>query len=136
MKLRSQSIDVLKIAIPEPTEPMTFSRGTSQSSKVTSLIGEVRRPILWNGSPTRTPGVLRSTTTALMPPIPVDLPVRANTTNTSATGALVMNVFAPRSTIVSAPMVAEVRIAKASDPVSGSVMHWTAMIDPSAMPGR
>ena len=67
--------------------------GTSVPSKTTSLIGEVRRPILWIGRPVATPGVSGSTRKAQRPASPAERSVVAKTTNTSATGALVMKVL-------------------------------------------
>jgi hypothetical protein len=46
MQLRSQVIEELKIAIPDPSDPTRLAAGTKQSSSTTSPIGEVRRPIL------------------------------------------------------------------------------------------
>ena len=59
----------------------------------------------------------------------------AKTTNTSATGALVMNVLLPLSTSSSPRRATVVASANASEPLSGSVIPWTPMIDPSHMPG-
>ena len=57
MQLRSQSIDELKTAMPPPGSPRTASSPTSQSSRITSLIGDVRSPIFGSGCPTERPRV-------------------------------------------------------------------------------
>jgi hypothetical protein len=72
--------------------------GTNRSSRKTSAMGEVRSPIFSSGLPTESPGVARSTRNALIPNGPMPSPSRANTRNTSATGALEMKVFRPFST--------------------------------------
>ncbi len=64
---------------------------------VTSLIGEVRSPIVSSGSPTVRPGVERSARKVLSPNAP-GLPVRTYSRKRSATGALVMNSLPPLST--------------------------------------
>ena len=72
--------------------------GTSQSSRNTSAMGEVRNPILWSGSPTVRPGVDRSTRNAHKPMKPRARLVVAKTRKRSATGALVTKVFEPLRT--------------------------------------
>ena len=136
MQLRSHSMLELKTAIPAPRLPSSAVAGTSQSSSTTSLIGEVVSPILWNGGPTVSPGESRSTRNADSPAKPAFGSVDANTTNTSATGALVMNVLAPFSTNASPRCAAEVVSPNASEPESGSVIAWTPIIEPSQRGGR
>ena len=136
MQLRSQSIDVLKIARPAPDGPKRLSGGTSQSWKLISPIGEVRNPILWISRLTDRPGVSRSTRKAETPANPWVGSVLAKTTKMSATGAFVMKVLFPLRMKPRPFLSARVPRLKASDPEAGSVIACTPMIDPSHRPGR
>jgi hypothetical protein len=136
MQLRSHSIEELKMAMPAPSGPRTFSMGTWQSSRYTSLMGEVRSPIFWMGGPVDRPGVVRSTRNAEMAENPLDRSVEAKMRNTSARGALVTKVFDPLSAKPSPRRSANEARLKASEPEAGSVIAWTPMIDPSQRPGR
>ena len=49
MQLRSQSIEWLNTIIPVPSVPSMSPADTTHSSKWSSLMGEVRNPILSNG---------------------------------------------------------------------------------------
>src|SRR5215213_3821706 len=97
MQARSHAIEELNSAIPAPGRPSRASAGTAQSSRKTSLIGDVLSPILCSGCPRVRPGVERTTRNAHRPANPL-LGVVANTTTTSATGAFVTNVLDPLST--------------------------------------
>ncbi|MEZ4290398.1 MAG: hypothetical protein R3E53_07615 [Myxococcota bacterium] len=81
--------------MPAPSRPRRFSTGTSQSSKKSSLIGEVRIPILRSLPPTDKPLLPRSTMNALMPFGPFDASTVAKTTITSAIGPFVTQVLLP-----------------------------------------
>ena len=56
MQPRSHSIEHSKTSTPRPSRPSRFSTGTRQSSKTTSAIGDVRRPIFSRCLPTVRPG--------------------------------------------------------------------------------
>jgi len=75
---------------PSPSWPSRFSRGTKQSSKTSSTVSELRRPILFSFFPTRKPGAPFSTMNAQMPRVPASRFTRAVNTHTSATEPLVM----------------------------------------------
>ena len=80
MQLRSQTIDELKTAMPPPGSPRTASSPTSQPSRITSLIGDVRSPIFESGCPTERPRVPFSTRKPVMPAKPSERSIVANTT--------------------------------------------------------
>ena len=71
-----------------------------------------------------------------MPAKPFARSVVAKTTNTSATGALVMNVFVPFRTYATPRRCAVVSSANASEPESGSVIPCAPISEPSQSPGR
>ena len=122
MKLRSQSMEWLKIVMPSPLAPSTADLGSRQSSKASSLIGDVWSPSLWNGEPMVRPGVSRGTRNAVSPAQPLAGSSVAKITKMSATGALVMNVLLPVRTQPSSLAVARVLIENESDPAPGSVI--------------
>ncbi len=117
--------------IPAPGPPSSDDSCTRQSRNTTSAMGDDRRPSFATAAPTSTPGVSRSTTNAATPLGPVASASAANTTNTSATGAFVMNVLAPLSTKPPSTRVAVVATAIASDPEPVWVTAWTPISDPS-----
>jgi len=52
---------------PPFSAPMTFSAGTSQSSKISSPVGDPFTPIFFRVLPLENPGKPRSTTKAVIP---------------------------------------------------------------------
>src|SRR5208282_2370218 len=98
IQLRSHSIDELKIAIPAPSFPNKFSAGTSQSVRIISPMGEVRKPILSRLLLTVKPDVPFVTRKAQAPDKPLPGLIVAKTITTSATGALVMYSLDPLRT--------------------------------------
>ena len=95
MQLRSHVIEELKITMPPPGLPSRQASPTSQPSKKSSLIGDVRRPIFESGLPTVSPGVPFSITKPVTPAKPAVRSVVAKTTKTSLSGAFVTNVLEP-----------------------------------------
>src|SRR4029450_6098120 len=95
MQPRSQVIDRVKRKAPPPSLPSRFSTGTSQFSKNTSAIGDVRRPIFSSLRPTFIPGEFSSPRKALIPSGPRVLSTVANTTSRSATGPFVTKILLP-----------------------------------------
>ena len=95
MQPRSQVIDRVNRKAPPPSLPSRFSSGTSQFSKNTSAIGDVRTPIFSSLRATFIPGESFSTRNALSPSGPRVLSTVANTTSTSATGPLVTKILLP-----------------------------------------
>ena len=92
---------------------------------------------MWSGGPTLMPGVLASTTNTEMPAAPLSgAPLRANTMNKLAIGALVMNRLDPLMTQLSPSLLAVVVSVLGSEPASSSVSANDAVISPDAMPGR
>src|SRR5512136_3028325 len=80
------------------TVPMRFLRGTGQSSKTNSPVGEPCQPSFSNFLPQEQPGTPFSTTKAVTP-LPLDLgSVVAYTRKRSPTGPLVMKVLVPLRT--------------------------------------
>ena len=67
MQPRSHSIEHSKTSTPRPSRPSRCATGTRQSSKITSAIGDVRRPILCSLREMVRPGVSRSTMKPVMP---------------------------------------------------------------------
>src|ERR1700678_219333 len=108
--------------MPMPGVPRTEDAGTKQSRNDTLAIGEVRSPILGIAGPTLRPGADASARKQVSPNGPRRSVLTAKVTNTSATGAFVMNVFSPFSSQPPPAGSAVVRAAKASDPVPGSVI--------------
>ena len=86
---------------------------------------------------TENPGIVDSTTNALIPRVPAARSVFAYTNNTSAIGPFVMKIFRPFNTNSSPSRTAVVAIdPNASDPAPGSVNANAPTADPSHSPGR
>src|SRR3989304_1207438 len=70
MPVRSHSIELLKILAPAPSGPRRLASGRKQSSRMTSAIGDVRKPSFSMSRLTRNPGGPRPTRNAATPPPP------------------------------------------------------------------
>jgi len=90
--------EALKILGPAPSSPNRLSNGTTQSSRMTSPIGDVRRPIFSMFRLTLKPGVPLSTKKAVTPPLRLAGSTVAKTRARLATGAFVTNIFVPLRT--------------------------------------
>ena len=88
--LSSTFITVAKPLPTPPSPPMTLAMGTRHSSKISSQVWVPRSPIFSSTWPTVRPGVLNSTTKAVMPPwARLSGSVKAMTVTMSATSPLV-----------------------------------------------
>src|SRR5205085_10421676 len=96
---------------------------------------EACRPSLRYGVPALKPAVPFSTTKAEMPLAPLVGSVRAITTASAPTDALVMNALLPFSTYAPSRRCARVRSAAASEPEPGSVSPHAPRISPRARRG-
>ena len=106
-----------------------------------SPVTEARRESLRWISAVENPGSPFSTMKPAKPGFPSPRSsVRAQTTATSATGALVIHIFVPlRIQSASSPArarTARVRMFAGSEPASGSVSPKQPRVVPAAMPGR
>src|SRR6266481_917162 len=133
---RSQVIDRVNRKAPPPSLPSRFSSGTSQFSKNTSAIGDVRRPIFSSLRATFIPGEFFSTRKALIPFGPRVLSTVANTTSRSAMGPLVTKILLPLRTYLEFFLVAVVDRLNASEPLFGSLIALPPMSVPLERPGR
>ena len=95
MQMRSHSMEAVKMAEPPPSLPSRFVTGTSTSTRASSAMGEVRKPILWSFLLMENPGVPLSTMKADTPAFPFEGSRLAKTITMSAMGALVMKVLLP-----------------------------------------
>ena len=122
MQARSQRMDVRKIsaAVAGPAEHRD-SEGTKQSSRTTSAIGEVRRPIFSRGLRPREPLACRPRRGRPSDPErPDGLRLRPDEhDDRSATGALVMKVFRPLRTYPPSTARPVARMPNASEPGLG-----------------
>ena len=98
MQPRSHAIDELKTGMPVPGLPSRLSVGTSQSSKKSSPIGDVRRPIFESGWPTVEPGRALLDQEGGHAGEAGSLSIVAKTRKRSLSGAFVTKVFEPLST--------------------------------------
>src|SRR5262249_30636409 len=121
---------------PQSRSPSRFSSGTSHSSNESSAVTEVRFPIFARSLPTDNPGESRSTMNAEMPLLPAARLVEANTMNTLAIGALVMNILEPLRTHRPDRSSAVVLKAAASEPDDGSVSPKAPTLSADASFGR
>src|SRR2546423_3729187 len=136
MQPRSQVIDLVNKNVPPPSLPSRFSSGTSQFSKNTSAIGDVRNPIFSSLRATFIPGESFSTKKALIPSGPRVLSTVAKTTRRSATGPLVTKILLPLRMYLEPFLVAVVARLNASEPLLGSLMALPPMNVPLQRPGR
>jgi hypothetical protein len=128
-----RSISRLRIMLrmPPPTVPSTFSSGTTQSSKMSSLMVLARMPIFLVFSSVEKPGKPRSTTNVVMRSSTL-----AYTMKTSASGALVMSALRPLRMNLSPSLRANVRMPSTSVPLDGSVMPMAPTCSPVSTFGR
>src|ERR1043166_7070763 len=136
MQPRSQVIAQVNWELPWPSLPIRFSSGTSQFSKNTSAIGDVRRPIFSSLRATLIPGESFSTTKALIPFAPRDRSTVANTTIRSATGPLVTKILLPLRKYLELFFTAVVAGLNESDPLFGSLLALPPMSVPLQRPGK
>src|SRR6266581_7067106 len=136
MQPRSQVIDRVKSQLPAPSLLSKFSSGTSQSSKNTSAIGDVRTPIFSSFRATFIPGESFSTRKALIPFGPRVLSTVAKTTSRSATGPLVTKILLPLRKYLEPFLTAVVARLNASEPLLGSLMALPPMSVPLQRPGK
>ena len=136
MQPRSQVIDRVNRKAPPPSLPSRFSSGTSQFSKNTSAIGDVRTPIFSSLRATFIPGESFSTRNAVIPSGPRVLSTVAKTTSKSAIGPLVTKILLPLRTYLESFLMAVVARANASEPLFGSLMALPPMSEPLQRPGR
>lgn len=99
-----------------PSAPIMWSAGTRTSSKTTSVVLELRIPILSSCLPTDTPGRSRSTMNREMPCLPLEGSVEQVTVYRSDTPPLVMKVLPPVMTYSSPSLTALVLQLPASEP--------------------
>src|SRR6266850_4311443 len=133
---RSQVIDRVNRKAPPPSLPSRFSTGTSQFSKNTSAMGDVRRPIFSSLREAFIPGEFFSTRNALIPSGPRVLSTVANTTSRSATGPLVTKILLPLRMYLDPFLMAVVARLNASEPLFGSLMALPPISVPLQRPGR
>src|SRR5438045_8356848 len=133
---RSQVIDRVNRKAPPPSLPGRFYSGTSQFSKNTSAIGDVRTPIFSSLRATFIPGESFSTRNAASPSGPRVLSIVANTTSRSATGPLVTKILLPLRMYLEPFLTAVVVRLNASEPLFGSLMALPPMSVPLQRPGR
>ena len=85
------------ILYPSPSAPSRLATGTSAPSKISSVAGQARMPILRSCAPNRNPGVPFSTRKAVIARAPAAGSSVAKTRYRSASGAFEIQIFVPFS---------------------------------------
>src|SRR5438477_4163 len=111
MPIRPPSSVVIAILNPPPTSPRSASSGSRTSSRNTCDDLLPRIPSLSSGGPQRTPLAFIGRMNAVMPLWPAALSFIVNSTQTSATGPLVIQFLVPLITQPSPSRTAVVRCA-------------------------
>src|SRR6266487_1078222 len=135
MQPRSQVIDRVNRKAPPPSLPSRFSFGTSQFSKNTSAIGDVRRPIFSSLRATFIPVESFSTRNAVIPSGPRVLSTVANTTSRSATGPLVTKILLPLTMYLDPFLMAVVARLNVSEPLEGCHRREWVSAEPPVLGG-